>query len=218
MNIEVVELLYKSRCKELLEKKKDYKRLNDFNYFSDIEFMNESTFKEIIRRKQNRKNKRYRYHKAQMEMYKLQEGTNYKTVLGTLTIDEEHYKLQERTLRKKINEWLKRHFIYAIVYDDYGSKNRRLHYHFEGLTNHKMIIKEDIKSKKGNYIYEFIDKDYTIGFEPTLVKINFQKYDMKNSMNYILKLNNHATKNSTKSRFRVIKSPILKLIEKKIEK
>ena len=148
-------------------------------------------------------------------MLNLQNGS---VVLGTLTIDEEHYKLKERTLRKKINKWLRKHFIYALVYDDYGKQNGRLHYHFEGLTTHKMIIKEDIKSKKGNYIYEFIDKDYDIGFEPTLIKINFQKYEMKNSMNYILKLNNHATKESTKSRFRVIKSPLMNMFELRVNR
>ena len=67
--VDACELLYKARCKVLLREKKDYKRLNDYRFFSDIESLNEDVFNEIIRRKLNRKNKRYRYHKAQKELY-----------------------------------------------------------------------------------------------------------------------------------------------------
>ena len=159
--------------------------------------------------KQNRKNKRYRTRNKFLEILRianeLKDNEKLNVVFGTITLDNEHLALKEDTYIRKIHKWLKKHFVIAILNKDYGSKNEREHYHFIGLTIED-IESKNILSKKGYEIFELVNKDYTMGFEPTLCIVDLNKSDIQQTINYLLKLNNHSSKIGTKSRVRVIKS------------
>ena len=45
-----------------------------------------------------------------------------------------------------------------------------------------------------------------MGFEPTLCLIDLNKNDIQKTVNYLLKLNNHSSKLTTKNRVRIIKN------------
>ena len=215
--VDAYETLYKARCKVLLQEKKDYNRLNDYRFFSDIELMTEERFKEIIRRKQNRKNKRYRVKEKYIELYKLSEKSKEsKIVFGTITLDDHYLNLKEDTYMRDINNWLKRHFTYSILNKDFGIKTEREHYHFIGLTSEE-IEDSGKKSQKGYKLYNLKMKDYKLGFEPNLEMIDLKENDLNKTINYLLKLNNHSTKISTKSRIRVIKKPLVDVLFYKIK-
>lgn len=198
--------MYQFRCKSLIENGLALEELNEYDNFNDI--FSEIEFRSILNEKQNRKNKRYRTKEKFIELYRITElikSNNKRIVFGTITIDNKHLNQKENTYIRKIHKWLKRHFIYAILNKDFGSKTEREHYHFIGLTTEEI---ENIKkkSKKGYEIYELKAKDYDMGFEPTLCIIDLNKADIKQTINYLLKLNNHSSKIGTKSRVRIIKS------------
>ena len=198
--------LYNLRCKELINNECSYQELNDYQNFKDLFSIEE--FKEIIRKKNNRKQKRNRTKHKFLDMLKLAlKSPKTKVVFGTLTFNDTSLSTKERTRTKKINEWIKSHFLIAIVNKDFGEKNGREHYHFIGLTTQELEDK-NIKSKKGYEIFELKIKDYKLGHEPDLLIIDLKKNDISKTINYLLKLNNHSNKNSTKARVRVIKSKI----------
>lgn len=219
--------IYEERAKSIKEKynfeiEKNkieyYKKLQNYEYFKDI--MSESDFKAVLRLKRNRSKRRNRANKKVRELRYLDRP---RLVFGTCTFDDEHYykkngqKIKEETLTKKVNKWIQRHFIYAVVNIDYGEKKEREHHHFIG------ALKEDYgelvpalnpkgrqaKSKKGRLLWN-LDKehqDYDLGFECQLEKIEYdpQDYNMKKVSNYLLKIKNHINKKSTHSRrFRVL--------------
>lgn len=198
---------YKFYCSKLLEDGYSLDELNKYDNFRTI--FTESQFKRIMNEKQNRKNKRYRTRNKFLEILRianeLKDNENLNVVFGTITLDNEHLALKEDTYIRKIHKWLKKHFIIAILNKDYGSKNEREHYHFIGLTIED-IESKNILSKKGYEIFELVNKDYTMGFEPTLCIVDLNKSDIQQTINYLLKLNNHSSKIGTKSRVRVIKS------------
>lgn len=199
----------------------DLKQLNQYKNFESL--MSEETFKILINRKQNRKNKRYRTKQKYKEIYQLSLcSEDSKIVFGTITLNNYYLSLEERTRTKLINKWLKSHFVYSILNKDFGKKTEREHYHFIGLTLRplKQCLndqEEPKKSKKGYYIYELEKQDFKLGFEPTLCLVDLQKNDLDKTINYLLKLNNHSTKITTRNRVRIIKSPILRLLSKKKE-
>lgn len=195
--------MYKERCKKLLEAGHSYKDLNDFQYFNDL--FSYAEWKELMRIKTNRKNKRIRNKKKTKDLAILNmEIENSTIVFGTITLNDKYLSLKENTYIRKIHNWLKEHFLIAILNKDFGDKTNREHYHFLGLTTQE-LEKVNHKSKKGNDIYELKEKSYKMGHEPDLCVIT--EKDLDKLTNYLLKLNNHATKDSTKSRVRVIKSP-----------
>ena len=198
---------YKFYCTKLLEDGYSLDELNKYDNFRTI--FTESQFKKIMNEKQNRKNKRYRTRNKFLEILRianeLKDNEKLNVVFGTITLDNEHLALKEDTYIRKIHKWLKKHFIIAILNKDYGSKNEREHYHFIGLTIED-IESKNILSKKGYEIFELVNKDYTMGFEPTLCIVDLNKSDIQQTINYLLKLNNHSSKIGTKSRVRVIKS------------
>lgn len=205
-------LVYRDRCKSLI-KLEDYNLLNDFAYFKDI--IPDQDFKDIIREKQNRKNRRYRTDRKIFDMLRL---TNYysmlnipsKVVFGTLTLNDKILSQKEDTYMRKISKWLKKHFKYVILNKDYGKNNEREHYHFIGLTIEE-LVKIENKSKKGYSMYKLKNQDYELGFEPVLEIFNFE--DKKKVRNYLLKLNNHSNKDTTKSsRTRVFKTGVAEMI------
>lgn len=209
--------LYKSRCKELKEYGLDNSELNNYKWFEDL--YSPCDFKEVLKEKQNRKNKRYRV-KRKIYDYILEiatklksQGKDPKVVFGTCTLNDKELSNKERTRTKKLDLWIQNHFIYAIVNKDYGKKNEREHYHFIAITTEDLENKK-IKSKKGFEIFELKRKNYNLGFEPTLCIVNFEKFSDKQLINYLLKLNNHSTKDTQKARIRVISKPVIKLFKK----
>lgn len=205
-------LLYRDRCKSLVELK-DYNLLNDFNFFKDI--IPDHDFKEIIREKQNRKNRRYRTDRKILEMVRLSMyyhmlNIRPKIVFGTLTLDDKTLSQKEDTYMRKISKYLKSHYKYVILNKDFGKTNEREHYHFIGLTIEN-IVKTENKSKKGFSMYKLQNQDYELGFEPVLEIFNIE--DKKKVRNYLLKLNNHSNKDTTKnSRTRILKTGVAETI------
>lgn len=186
-----------------------YKMLEDYRYFEDI--MTYDLFKGVLRNKRNRANRRRRANKKVKEIRYLTRPT---IVFGTCTFNNEQFfkkngkPIKERTRTKKVNEWITSHFDYAVVNIDYGKKNEREHHHFVGVlkdTEQVELVKS--KSKTGYAMYELVNKDYELGFEPTLELVEYDPldYEMKKLSNYLLKINNHENKDTTKNRrFRVL--------------
>ena len=211
-------LEYKKRCRDLLKCGYKYQDLNDYDNFKDL--MGEEVFKLIIRDKKNRCNKRSRTKtkiKELVVLYSTSKAKRKYLVFGTLTLDDHYLSLKEDTYIRKIHKWLKRHFAVAILNKDFGEKTGREHYHFIGITTEEIeqLFNENgspKKSKKGYEIYELVKKDYELGFEPTLCKIDLEKNDIDKTTSYLLKLNNHSNKFLAKSRVRVITNDIFKFV------
>lgn len=198
--------MYQFRCKTLIGNGLAYEELENYANFKNV--FSKYEFECIIREKHNRKNKRYRTKSKFIELYRIAsliENQNKKIVFGTITLDNENLSKKENTYIRKIHKWLKNHFIYAILNKDFGSKTEREHYHFIGLTTEEIETK-NTKSKKGYEIYELKKKDYEMGFEPTLCIIDLNENDIQKTVNYLLKLNNHSNKITTKNRVRIIKN------------
>lgn len=205
--------LYKNRCTTLLKLGLSYDELNKYDNFSDI--LSEDDFKLEIRFKQNRKNKRNRTKRNLMEILRFYQVINGdKTlVFGTCTLNDKTLKLKPETIDKKLNFWLKEHFRWVIVNIDYGKKNERKHYHFIGITTEQLETTHQ-KSKTGFEIFELNNKTYEMGWEPSLLIVDFNKNDIDKTINYLLKLNNHSNKETTSNRTRVIKQDIIKFVTK----
>lgn len=199
--------LYQFYCKKLLDDGYGLDDLNNYDNFRTL--FTEVQFKRIMNDKQNRKNKRYRTKNKFLEIlqiaHELRDNENLNVVFGTITLDNKHLALKEDTYMRKIHKWLKEHFVIALLNKDYGSKNEREHYHFIGLTIEE-IESKNILSKKGYEIFELKNKNYSMGFEPTLCLIDLNKDDISKTTNYLLKLNNHSNKLTSRNRLRVIKS------------
>lgn len=212
------EILYKNRCRELselLEKRPiksvtDFAIFNNYNFFKDL--MGEEVFKEILKSKERRKKKRKRCNDKLQQILCYQEDLNYmgiktRLVFGTCTFNDKELQYKERTRAKKIDKWLKKHFVISLVNIDYGKKNEREHYHFLGLTTEKLVKAmtkdgKQAKSKTGRLQHNLKKQDYTLGFEPNLevVKHNTDDYYLKKVSNYLVKINNHYTKETTRNR------------------
>lgn len=202
--------IYKERCKLLLEKGKSYQDLNDYENFKDLFSYAEWT--ELVRIKLNRRNKRNRTKNKFKEMiYIKNQIENCNLVFGTITLNDKYLSMKENTYIRKIHSWLKEHFLIAILNKDFGDKTGREHYHFLGLTVEE-LRNTNHKSKKGYLIYELKNKNYKMGHEPDLLKVDLKIDDIDKTTNYLLKLNNHTSKDSTKSRLRVIKQPLFECI------
>lgn len=202
--------IYKERCKKLLENGRNYQDLNNYEYFKDL--FSYAEYKELVRIKANRRNKRNRTKNKFKEILILkQQIENSTLVFGTITLNDKNLSMKENTYIRKIHSWLKSHFLIAILNKDFGDKTGREHYHFLGLTTEEVECMNH-KSKKGYLIYELKDKTYTMGHEPDLLLVDLKKDDLDKTTNYLLKLNNHTSKDSTKSRVRVIKQPLFEYL------
>lgn len=198
--------VYQFLCKNLIDNGLTYDELENYANFEDV--FSKHEFECIIREKRNRRNKRYRTKSKFIELYRIAsliENQNKKIVFGTITLDNKNLNQKEDTYIRKINKWLKNHFIYSILNKDFGNKTEREHYHFIGLTIEDIETKNS-KSKKGYEIFELKNKDYGMGFEPTLCIIDLNKNDIQKTVNYLLKLNNHSNKITTKNRIRIVKN------------
>lgn len=198
--------LYQFRCKCLIDDGLALEELNNYANFKNL--FSKYEFQKILNEKQNRKNKRYRTKGKFKEIYRLAsfiKNENKRIVFGTITLNDKYLSMKEDTYIRKISKWLKKHFIYVILNKDFGSKTEREHYHFIGLTIEELeSIKK--KSKKGYDLFELKNKDYQMGFEPTLCIIDLQKNDIEQTVNYLLKLNNHSSKITTRNRVRILKN------------
>lgn len=107
---------------------------------------------------------------------------DYKIIFGTLTFsDKTLKKTSKETRRRYIQRFLKENdkIEYYIANIDYGEKNGREHYHFLAFT------KEKIKTKWKYGLQKFLE-------------IKTTKIDVKRTTKYLVKLNNHSFKTSTK--------------------
>ena len=206
--------IYKARWKELqsaplTDKKIDYFWSNNYKYFEDI--LSIEDFTKAIRLKNRKKSRRKRCHNKlenildKYEELYFNQGIYCNLVFGTCTFNNESMAWKEETRTKKINKWIKEHFIIALANIDYGGKTEREHHHFIGLTFEE-VEQVSGKGKKGYKMYELKNKNYDLGFEPTLEIIEDLENDRKLS-NYLVKLNFHSNKKSTRNRrIRVLKN------------
>ena len=194
---------YQCHCKQLKNDGLALEELNNYANFKNL--FSKYEFEQILKEKKKRSNKRNRTKNKFLELYQIKDLLNTKSyiVFGTITLDDKNLSKKENTYIRKIHSWLKEHFIYAILNKDYGSKTEREHYHFIGLTTEQLESKGS-KSKKGYEIYELVNKTYKMGFEPTLCLVDLKTNDIKQTTNYLLKLNNHSNKITTKNRVRII--------------
>lgn len=206
--------LFKSRCSKLIKENSNcfnYSILEDYDNFKDL--MTEEEFKDVLRIKHNRLNKRSRTKSKISDMLSYYAFTSRKRklylVFGTGTIDNDYlWKRQPRTRDKLLNIYLLNHYDVALVNKDFGDKTDREHYHWIGLTSLEPIPKLDnegnqVRSKKGFPLYVLPTSDYRLGYNPTVEPI--VTTDMDKIRNYLLKLNNHSNK-ETAQRLRHIKS------------
>ncbi|MBQ4209091.1 hypothetical protein II654_01520, partial [bacterium] len=204
---------YKLICKTLTENGLALEELNNYDNFKDT--FTQKEFTQIIKEKQNRKNKRNRTKQKFREILQLQQMIpNSKIVFISIMPNDELLNQKEETRVKKIEIWLKKHFWYSIVNKDFGSKTEREHYHAIALTTEKLeqLFHEDGRPKlsnKGLPIYELVNKDFKTlvkmkneQFEPTLCLVDISVNDINKTINYLLKLNNHSNKLSTRNRLR----------------
>lgn len=216
---------YKSRCLELKNDKSgifEYKDFETYLFFQDI--LSEEEFTDVLRDKHNRSCKRSRTASKLSDMlrfrsyYKIYYNKDYHLVFGTCTFNNQYLKeRKERTRVKLLEIYLKKHYEVCILNKDFGDKTEREHYHFIGLTeeNYEPLFKQDgtpKKSKKGYSMYELLNKDYNLGHEPTIVPI--VEIDTEKLKNYLLKLNNHSSKVTTKQRLRHIKNHTYQMWER----
>ena len=210
---EDAEVIYKQRANEILKNEKtiiNYFKTRDYENFKDI--MSYEDFKKALRIKNRKQGRRKRCYKKlepiinQYEELFYKKGIYCNIVFGTCTFDNNSMSWKEETRTKKVNKWIKEHFTIALANIDYGKKTEREHHHFIGLTFEE-LEKTGKKGKKGFDMYEIKDnKNYGLGFEPNLEIINDFDNDKKLS-NYLVKLNFHSNKNSTRNRrIRVLKN------------
>lgn len=104
-----------------------------------------------------------------------------------------------RTRQRYVTWFLKDHTIHYIANIDFGAKNNREHYHFIALVDGKINCKD---WKYGSSKFKFVP---------------IEKTNLKRTKNYLLKLNNHSYKSSTKQQ-RIIRDRKEDLIELWINK
>lgn len=207
---------FKSRCSQLIKENKehiDYSILSDYENFKDL--FTEEQFKEVLKEKHNRCNKRNRTKNKIQDMLRYYtycaNRTNPKKlylVFGTGTINDTYLERKSRTRDKLLNIYMLHHYEVAIINTDYGDKTERLHYHWIGITSEEPIPKmrngKQCKSKKGFPLYVLPGNDYVLAdFVPTVEPI--VTTDLEKIRNYLLKLNNHSNKETTR-RLRHIKN------------
>ena len=166
-------------------------------YLNDLEYNNENQYLEVIpdievvkecfkiyranrQRKYNNWNEICKWYFAleKINLYK-----KYKLVFGTLTFNDKTLKnTSERTRTRYVTKFLSDNTFHYIANIDFGEKNNREHYHFIAM------IEKNIDMSKWSYGGNKI------------LNIPLKKRDVKSVKNYLLKLNNHSYKESTKQK------------------
>ena len=182
-----------------------------YDYYNFKDVLSEEEFRTALKirnRKKQRRNRCFKKLEPILNEYIesfIENGEYCTLVFGTCTFNNDALKLKEETRTKYINKWLKEHFKIALVNIDYGLKNEREHHHFIGLT-YETMLPNGKKSKKGFPMYELTDKTYKMGFEPNLEIVNLGQLEERKLSNYLVKINFHSNKITTKNRrIRVIK-------------
>ena len=107
----------------------------------------------------------------------------FKLVFGTLTFrDNVLASTSERTRARYVTWYLKENTFHYVANIDFGKKNNREHYHFIAMVEDK--VNGNAWKYGGNKI-KFV---------------KWTKKDIKSCKNYLLKLNNHSYKESTKQK------------------
>lgn len=205
--------IYKAKCKEIIENLNcqtiiDWSKTTDYKNFKDV--LSKEDYAKALRIKNRKSGKRRRCFKKLeiiLDMYEnlyFNQGIYCNLVFGTCTFDNKSMTWKEETRTKKINKWIKQHFVIALANIDYGEKTEREHHHFIGLTFEE-IEPTGKKSKTGFDLFELKEKNYNLGFEPNLEKIEEIENERKIS-NYLVKINYHSNKKSALNRrIRVLK-------------
>ena len=204
--------LYKLRTREIFQKNKSIIEITKtWKYENYKNLLSLEDFKKAIRLKERRQGKRRRCYKKLIPILNYYEefkdlGINCNLVFGTCTFNDKSLTWKEETRTKKINQWIKEHFVIALANIDYGEKTEREHHHFIGLTF------EDLKdtNKKGKKGYKLFNlatpNNYDLGFPPDLEKIILIEDERKLS-NYLVKIQNHSNKTSAiNRRIRLLKN------------
>lgn len=119
-----------------------------------------------------------------------------KVVFISLTFTNEVLeKTKKQTRRRYVSRFLKENCFHYIGNIDFGEENDREHYH--ALT----LINADISKDKWKYGVWWIKK------------INIRKNDIKKTSKYVLKLNNHSYKESTKQESLIYDKQPMKIID-----
>ena len=132
----------------------------------------------------NKKRKQYGLEELSKWTFAINKSNHYKEykiIFGTLTFsDKVLEKTTSQTRRRYVARFLTKHCENYMANVDYGKENGREHYHFIAL------IGNNIEKGAWNYGYD----SYT--------KIKIDSKELKKVKNYLLKLNNHSYKASTK--------------------
>lgn len=169
--------LYVARRNELYISKEDIESYINYDKILKYEEFKlcQVIYKNFRQRKYKNKEKilKWIYAIKNIKMYE-----NYKIVFGTLTFNDDDLKINKLTRRRYVQRFLKENVIEYIANIDYGKVNNREHYHFIA------IIKENINTKNWKRIIN-------------IKKVNIDS--IENTLNYVLKLNNHSFKDTTKN-------------------
>lgn len=219
MDIDTIKL-YEKRCREIKsffkansatgEMLEYYGMINCYEYFKDI--LSYDQYKDILKHKVSRRKKRYRANKKLTKLmdYKINNELNKQLlVFTTLTLSNDTLYLKSgrpkklRTITKKVDRYINQVYDYAIVNVDYGEKTERLHFHLIGiLKKDTELIENKVKSNKGFKMYSIKDDINDLGYSTVEV---IDEDDNRKVTNYLLKINNHSNKPSTKNhRIRVL--------------
>ena len=171
--------IFKARKKYLYEK---YKDLDSFKNYSDL--MNEEQFDTCNKIYKNQLQRKYKIkERLNNWLYAIKEIPQYKDyiiVFGTLTFNDKLLKNKKETRRKYVERFLREQTEEYISNIDYGKINDREHYHFIALVKNKINCKE----------WRSIIN---------IKKIPIKMEDRDRVKNYLMKLNNHTFKESTRN-------------------
>lgn len=205
---------FKDRCKLLRIIYKDKQLQDEETEIYDL-YNCYSNFEDILSFEEYRKVRNFdvgRYRKRErcslnfQKIIIIAKVVKAKLVFGTITLNDNFLKQSYDTQKKQIQRYIKKSFFYSIKNADYGAKNDRLHYHFIGLTFEE-LIPTNKKSHQGRKLYNIKNDKWNYGFLPVYEIIPYDSKDTKKISNYIVKLNNHSNKLTTKkSRLSILKN------------
>lgn len=164
-----------------LEKKEYNNELMYLEIIPDIEMIKEcfKIYKANRQRKYNNWNEICKWYYA---ITMIPTHKKYKMIFGTLNFKEETLQNTSKiTRRRYITRYLNENTFHYIANIDFGEKKGREHYHFIAMVEDKISIENWLKYGGGKFQY-----------------IPFTNKDIKAVKNYLLKLNNHSYKESTK--------------------
>ena len=173
-----------------LDTKKQFYLLN-LDYNSEESYLDIIPDKDIIKEcfKIYRANRQRKYNnwneicKWCFAITQIKTHSKYKLIFGTLTFNDKTLSnTSERTRTRYVTKFLSENTYHYIANIDFGSKNNREHYHFIAMVENKI--------NSNNWQYGASKFQF----------IPFTKKDIKSTKNYLLKLNNHSYKESTKQK------------------